>query len=65
MIATEHQEKIPCASYQSWNGRQKKFSCNPNFCKGLSEWMQEHASIPSVSEQIQVHLPETATQYVV
>jgi hypothetical protein len=65
MIAMEHQEEIPCSSCQSWNGRQKKFSCNPNVCKGLSEWMHEHTSIPNAAEQIQVQLPETATQYVV
>jgi hypothetical protein len=65
MIAMEHQEEIPCASCQSWNGKLKKFSCNPNLCKGLTEWMHEHASIPSAAEQIQVHLPETAIQYIV
>jgi hypothetical protein len=61
----DHQEEIPCTSCQSWNGKQKKFSCNPNLCKGLSEWMNNHASIPNVAEQIQTHFPETALQYVV
>jgi hypothetical protein len=61
----EHQEEIPCASCQSWNGKQKKFSCNPNHCKELSEWMHERNSQPSAMEQIQVQLPETAIQYVV
>jgi hypothetical protein len=65
MIAMEHQEEIPCASCQSWNGRQKKFFCNPTLCKGLSDWMQEHTSIPSVAEQIQMRISETAIQYVV
>jgi hypothetical protein len=60
----EHQEEIPCASCQSWNGKQKKFSCNPNTCKGLSEWMHGHSQ-PSAIEQILVHRPETAIQYVV
>jgi hypothetical protein len=61
----EHQEEIPCASCQSWNGKQKKFSCNPNHCKELSEWMHEHNSQPIAMEQIQIQLPETAIQYVV
>ena len=65
MIPMEPQEEIPCASCQSWNGRQKKFFCDPNRCKGLSEWMHEHASIPSAPEQIQIRLSETAIQYVV
>jgi hypothetical protein len=61
----DHQEEIPCTSCQSWNGKQKKFSCNPNLCKGLSEWMNDHASLPSAEKQSQMHLPETALQYVV
>jgi hypothetical protein len=65
MIAMEHQKEIPCASCQSWNGKQKKFSCNPNYCKGLSKWMNEHGSISSAKEQIQRLLPETASQYIV
>jgi hypothetical protein len=65
MIAMEHKEEIPCAACQSWNKREKKFSCNPHICKGLIKWIQEHVSIPSSPEQIQMHLPETATQYVV
>jgi hypothetical protein len=65
MIVMEHQKEIPCASCQSWNGKQKKFSCNPNYCKGLSEWMQAHSSLPNAMEQIQVQLPETAIQYIV
>ena len=59
MIAMEHQKEIPCASCQSWNGKQKKFSCNPNYCKGLSKWMHEHTSIPSATEQIQCNFQKT------
>jgi len=29
MIAMEHQKEIPCASCQSWNGRQKNFPATP------------------------------------
>jgi hypothetical protein len=65
MIAMEHQEEIPCASCKSWNGKQKKFLCNPNLCNGLFNWMQEHASIPNAAEQIQMRFSETAIQYVV
>jgi hypothetical protein len=65
MIAMEHQEEIPCASCQSWNGKEKKFSCNPNHCKGLSEWMHEHNSKLSAMEQILLRRPETVVQYIV
>jgi hypothetical protein len=65
MIVMEHQKEIPCASCQSWNGKQKKFSCNPNLCKGLTKWINAHAFQQNVLEQIQVQLPETAIQYVV
>ena len=65
MISMEHQEEIPCASCQSWNGKEKKFSCNPNHCKGLSEWMHEHNSKLSAMEQIIFRRPDTAIQYIV
>jgi stringent starvation protein B len=65
MISLEQQEEIPCASCQSWNRKQKKFSCNPHLCKGLTDWMNENASLPNEVVQIQMHLPETAIQYVV
>jgi hypothetical protein len=65
MIVMEHQEEIPCASCQSWNGKEKKFSCNPNRCKGLSEWMHEHSSKTGGMEQILLQRPDTAIQYIV
>jgi hypothetical protein len=65
MIPMEPQEEIPCASCQSWNGRQKKFFCNPNLCKGLSDWMQEHTSIPNIEDHTKMRLSETTIQYVV
>jgi len=65
MIIMEHQEEIPCASCHSWNSKQKRFSCNPNQCKGLSEWMNEHGPQTITAQHIQAQSPETAIQYVV
>ena len=59
--------EIPCASCSSWVKKQKKFSCNPDECSGLTEWMFANAPHLGGCENVKllVRLPEIATQYVV
>jgi hypothetical protein len=60
------QAEIPCASCRSWVKKHKKFSCNPDQCRGLTEWI--FANAPQLSDgniKLLVMLPECATQYVV
>jgi hypothetical protein len=62
----EKADEIPCAACKSWNGKRKKFSCNPKKCGNVSTWLIEH--IPKLSDETiptQVQLPEIAVQYVV
>jgi hypothetical protein len=58
------QKEIPCASCQSWVKKQKKFSCNPDDCKGLADWL--FANAPHLNDEYaQIRLKEIANQYVV
>jgi hypothetical protein len=62
----EKQAEIPCASCQCWNRKQRKFSCNPDACKGLTAWL--FANSPQLCRdnvQLQVRLPEIAIKYIV
>jgi hypothetical protein len=34
---------IPCATCMLWNPEEKSFSCDPNSCKKLSDWLLKHA----------------------
>jgi hypothetical protein len=62
----EKQGEIPCASCRSWAKKQKKFSCNPDECKGLTQWIFANApNLNSENVKLLVALPECATQYVV
>jgi hypothetical protein len=62
----ERQDTIPCAACQSWNRKQRKFTCNPSDCKQLTAWLSEHApQLSTGTTQMQVQLPEIAIQYVV
>jgi hypothetical protein len=62
----DHADEIPCGACKSWNGKRKKFSCNPEKCSDISTWLLEH--VPQLSVEtvhLQVQLPEIAIQYVV
>lgn len=55
-------EEIPCAACQLWNAKTKSFSCNPNSCSKLSEWLIER------TPQLNVEITEKSNipiQYVV
>ena len=34
---------IPCANCLLWNPEKKSFSCDPNTCKKLSDWLLKHS----------------------
>ncbi len=58
--------EIPCANCQSWAKKEKKFTCNPDECKGLTTWLIENA--PQINKddlKVQVRLPVSANQYIV
>jgi hypothetical protein len=62
----DHADEIPCSTCKSWNGKQKKFSCNPKKCSNVSAWLLEHN--PQISDEMvhmQVQLPEVTVQYIV
>jgi len=62
MIAMRNNSEIPCLACQKWNATVKSFSCNPNECKKLSEWLFEHAQIEPVETMQVLAVP---IQYVV
>ena len=42
-----------------WNAEKKRFSCDPNRCKKLSDWLLKHATGNAVNPQ------EKMVQYIV
>jgi hypothetical protein len=65
MIAMEPKEEIPCAKCHSYKAKDKKFSCNPQDCKELSDWIFENVTqLRTESLQTQ-RCPEIAVRYVV
>jgi hypothetical protein len=62
----DQEDEIPCVTCKSWNGKRKKFSCNPKGCIDISAWLPLH--IPQLSTETthkQVQLQEIAIQYIV
>ena len=55
----ESDANIPCATCLMWNPEKKRFSCDPNRCKKLSDWLLKHAGDNAVNPQ------EKMVQYVV
>ena len=50
---------IPCSSCKLWKKQLKKFSCDPNRCEALSEWLLE------AKNQIKFQIRQREYQYVV
>jgi hypothetical protein len=50
---------IPCSTCRLWNTEKKSFSCNPNTCKKLSDWLLKHTRENVVEPQDKI------VQYVV
>jgi hypothetical protein len=66
VIVVKKQMGIPCMQCDSWKKKERKFSCNPNDCKVLTEWLLGHAPVLTKDTvQMQVHLPDVAIRYVV
>ncbi len=66
MIVMDKQGEIPCAACHSWLKRERKFSCNPDRCSALTNWLFKNApQLKPEAVQIQAILPEKALQYVV
>ena len=59
MMKMESDANIPCATCQLWNPEKKSFSCNPNSCKKLSNWLLKHTNVPADDPQNRI------VQYVV
>jgi hypothetical protein len=58
--------EIPCVVCKSWNGKRKKFSCNPKKCSNITAWLREHnPELSAETIQMQMQVPETAIQYIV
>jgi len=51
--------EIPCSTCLLWNPETKSFSCNPNSCKKLSNWLLKHTREKAFEPQDQI------VQYVV
>jgi hypothetical protein len=39
----EGDDSIPCSKCLFWDEVKKSFSCDPNRCKKLSDWLLKHA----------------------
>jgi hypothetical protein len=67
MIGMAEQSEIPCASCHSWVKKQRKFSCKPDECPGLSKWIFSNAPNLGGDDGVRLlaGLPECAMQYVV
>jgi hypothetical protein len=55
----ESDADIPCATCLFWNLEKKSFSCDPNSCKKLSDWLLKHAKDNEVDPENKI------VQYVV
>jgi hypothetical protein len=45
MIAMSNNSEIPCSACHKWDAKAKSFSCKPNECRKLSEWLFDHAQM--------------------
>ena len=47
----ESDASIPCSTCLLWNREKKSFSCDPNRCKKLADWLLKHTSEDEVEPQ--------------
>lgn len=45
----ENDDVIPCAKCAAWNQKTKSFSCSPNECAKLSNWLLKHVKEDTIS----------------
>ena len=48
----ENDANIPCNTCMFWNPTKKSFSCDPNTCKKLSNWLLKHANADNPQNKI-------------
>ncbi len=60
-------DEIPCSNCAKWNPKVKNFSCNPNKCERLSDWLLRHANVDEVQpeQDIRMEKAEPQVQYIV
>ena len=58
-IKMESDAEIPCSTCPLWHPEEKSFSCNPNKCEKLSNWLLKHAKESASKPQDEI------VQYVV
>ena len=63
-IPMSQNSEIPCGACQKWNAKVKSFSCKPNKCQKLSEWLLDHSKI-DITENSQIQRTQAPNQYVV
>ena len=56
MFAMNNNSEIPCSLCHKWDIKAKSFTCSPNKCQKLSEWLLGHAQIEQ-TETKQVAVP--------
>jgi len=59
----KNEADIPCAQCSLWDAKAKSFSCNPNRCGRLSNWLLQNAQ--NHATQIQTEQVQPQIQYVV
>jgi len=63
-IAMSTNSEIPCSTCHLWSAKKKSFSCNPDKCAKLSEWLFDHTSLGN-EEKDNIEVIEEPIQYVV
>ncbi|MGF3522871.1 MAG: hypothetical protein ACQXXJ_07220 [Candidatus Bathyarchaeia archaeon] len=56
--------EIPCASCKFWKKDKKTFSCNPNNCTRLNNWLISHVHI-DLGAKMQLQIEKPQLQYIV
>jgi len=57
MFAMSNNSEIPCSFCRKWDSKAHSFSCNPNKCDKLSEWLFDHTQIECTQTKQVVMLP--------
>ncbi|HTY74834.1 MAG TPA: hypothetical protein VMD05_04630 [Candidatus Nanoarchaeia archaeon] len=57
--------EIPCKNCRLWNPEKTSFSCNPDKCEKLSDWLLDHASLGNTEDQNNIVINPEPIQYIV
>jgi len=64
-MAMSNISEIPCTNCHQWNAKKKIFTCNPDKCVKLSEWLLDHTSMDKAEEDEIIEVVAAPIQYVV